>query len=184
VIGDVCGKGVEAAVVTALVRYTVRAASVEHGDPSRVLELVNEVLNRQESDRFCTVALLRLRRERAGWVVNLSLGGHPAPLLRRAGRDEVVEVGRAGSLLGGFEHVALHDEVVALQRGDALVLFTDGVTEGRRGDAFYGEDRLRGAVTAARGTAQQIVDAVLVESMEVQQHDVHDDIALVALRVP
>jgi sigma-B regulation protein RsbU (phosphoserine phosphatase) len=184
VIGDVCGKGVDAAVVTALVRYTVRAATVEHPEPSRVLELVNEVLNRQDTDRFCTVALLRLRRHAAGWVVDLSLGGHPAPLLRRAGSDEVIEIGRAGSLLGGFDHVTLRDEAVMLHPGDSLVLFTDGVTEGRRGGEFFGEDRLRSVVATATGTAQQIVDRVLAESLAFQRDQVHDDIALVALRVP
>jgi sigma-B regulation protein RsbU (phosphoserine phosphatase) len=184
VIGDVCGKGVDAAVVTALVRYTVRAASVEHPEPARVLELVNEVLNRQETDRFCTVALLRLRRGAAGWVAELSLGGHPAPLLRRNGSDHVQEVGRAGSLLGGFRNVTLHDESVALRPGDTLVLFTDGVTEGRHGREFFGEDRLRSVVATANGTAQEIVDQVLAASLAFQQDETYDDIALVALRIP
>lgn len=77
-LGDVEGKGVEAALVTGLVRYTIRAAAVEH-EPSGVLRIVNEVLLHDETPRFCTATVLRCRRTAAGWRATISCGGHPPP---------------------------------------------------------------------------------------------------------
>ena len=91
-LGDVCGKGVEAAVLTALVRHTVRALTVQEQAPSVVLAALNQVLIKNGSDRFCTVVLVRLRRDDRGWVATISAAGHPLPLL--VGRDgQVREVG-------------------------------------------------------------------------------------------
>jgi sigma-B regulation protein RsbU (phosphoserine phosphatase) len=128
-IGDVCGKGVDAAIVTALVRYTTRAAAVEHAEAGRVLEVVNDVLIRHDTERFCTVALLRLRRRAGAWNVTIALGGHPFPLLRRDDGPELAEAGRPGLLLGVFASPQLPEHTIELRPGDSLVLYTDGVTE-------------------------------------------------------
>ena len=80
VIGDVCGKGVEAAVVTTLARHTVRAAAVRQPLPSAALATLNEVLLHHDSDRFCTVSVLRFRLEAGRWTATVSCGGHPLPL--------------------------------------------------------------------------------------------------------
>jgi sigma-B regulation protein RsbU (phosphoserine phosphatase) len=183
-IGDVCGKGVDAAIVTALVRYTARAAAVEHADAARVLESVNEVLLRHDTDRFCTVALLRLRRRPAGWQVTVSLGGHPPPLLKRASDGALIELGRPGLLLGVFEGADLPEDVVHLDAGDVLVLYTDGVTEGRNADDFFGEERLAAAVMAADGTAQDQAAYLGDEVLEFQRNETRDDIAVVVVQVP
>ena len=79
-IGDVCGKGVEAAVVTALVRYSLRALSVQQDLPSAVLHALNDILVAQGTDRFCTVVLVRLRLDEDGWLATFASGGHPLPL--------------------------------------------------------------------------------------------------------
>src|SRR5918993_556638 len=74
-LGDVEGKGVDAAVVTALVRYSIRAAAVEH-EPSGVLRIVNEILLRDDTPRFCTAVVLRCRRNRGNWRITISCRGH------------------------------------------------------------------------------------------------------------
>ena len=79
-LGDVCGKGVEAAVVTALVRYSLRALSVQQDRPSAVLHALNDILIAQGTDRFCTVVLVRLRLDEDGWLATFASGGHPLPL--------------------------------------------------------------------------------------------------------
>ncbi|MEZ5256817.1 MAG: SpoIIE family protein phosphatase, partial [Ilumatobacteraceae bacterium] len=79
-IGDVEGKGVAAAIVTALVRHTIRAAAVEHG-PAGVLRLVNRVLLASQSNRYCTAAVLRCNRNDDVWSVTVACGGHPLPIL-------------------------------------------------------------------------------------------------------
>ena len=90
VMGDVCGKGPDAAAVTALARYTLRAAAMRERLPSRSLAVLNEALLRQRDDRrFCTVAYAYLEKLDQGARVGVACGGHPLPLLLRA--DGTVE---------------------------------------------------------------------------------------------
>jgi sigma-B regulation protein RsbU (phosphoserine phosphatase) len=183
VLGDVCGKGVEAAVVTALVRYTVRAVSVQERGAADTLQVLNNVLLRHHTDRFCTVALLRLRRDDEGWTVTLASAGHPLPLLVAPGATPV-EVGRSGALSGVFEAARTHDTELRLASGEALLLYTDGVTEARADAGFYGNARLLEVLGRPAGDAAEVADAVLVDVLEFQGGDPRDDIALVVLRVP
>jgi sigma-B regulation protein RsbU (phosphoserine phosphatase) len=183
-IGDVCGKGVDAAVVSALVRHTTRAAAVEHPAAAHVLATVNEVLLRHDTDRFCTVALLRLRRDASCWQVTMSLGGHPLPLYKEAGGSPLTELGRPGLLLGAFDHPNLPEDTIRLEPGDAVALYTDGITEGRNGDDFFGEDRLAAAFRSAEGTAQEQAARIAHEVLVFQRNDTRDDIAVVVIRVP
>jgi sigma-B regulation protein RsbU (phosphoserine phosphatase) len=182
-IGDVCGKGVDAAVVTALARHTLRAASVSWAIPSEALDTLNQVLLHHETDRFCTVALLRLRHRDDRWTGTLACGGHPLPLLLRAG-GEPVELGEAGSLIGVLEQPTLPDTTFELAPGDAVVLFTDGVTEGRRDETFYGDERLHASVARHAGSASSLADGVLADVLDFQSGDARDDIAVVAVSVP
>ncbi len=98
-LGDVCGKGVEAAVVTALVRYSLRALSVQQDLPSAVLHALNDILVAQGTDRFCTVVLVRLRLDEDGWLATFASGGHPLPL-HVSSTGAVRPVGETGSLIG------------------------------------------------------------------------------------
>jgi sigma-B regulation protein RsbU (phosphoserine phosphatase) len=181
-LGDVCGKGVDAAVITALVRYTLRALTVQEDDPSKVLHALNDVLLGQGTDRFCTVVLARLRTDGDTWSVTLSAGGHPLPLHLSAG-GEVTAVGEPGSLVGVMPNVVFHDTELHLAAGDLLVMYTDGVTEGRRGGEFYGEQRLYDSVHHNQD-ADVPAENILAEVLEFQQGSARDDIAVVAVRVP
>ena len=184
-IGDVCGKGVEAAVVTALVRYTLRAAAVQRPEPSWALTVLNDVLLRHETDRFCTVALVRLRQDSAGggWVATVACGGHPLPLLRRAD-GSVTEAGARGTLIGVLPTSSSVDVEVRLGAGDALLLVTDGVTEARQASEFFGDDRVAGVLQAADGSADAVVDDLLAQVLDYQAGSPRDDIAIVTVRVP
>jgi len=183
VIGDVCGKGAEAAVVTALARYTLRAAAVQNPSPARALRLLNDALRRADVDRFCTAAVLRLRRVNAHWQVSSCAAGHPLPLLVSDG--QVTEVGHSGSLVGVMDEVELEETTLSLDAGDALVVYTDGVTEARApDDAFYGDGRLRDTLAVARGTAADIAEALRADVLAFQHDVARDDIAIVVARVP
>ncbi|SFK06135.1 PP2C family protein-serine/threonine phosphatase [Cellulomonas sp. KH9] len=183
VLGDVQGKGAEAAVVTALARYTVRAAAVDHEAPRDVLATLDDVLRRADTDRFCTAVLARLRRTHGTWRATVACGGHPLPLLRRPGR-RTVGVGAHGPLLGILPAPVFTDTDVTLGPGDALVLFTDGVTEGRgRRGELYGDDRLRAVVDDHRGPAADVTEAILADVMTYQADDARDDIAVVTVAV-
>jgi phosphoserine phosphatase RsbU/P len=181
VVGDVRGKGVEAAVVTALARYTIRAAAVSKGQPSEVLGLLNEVLLKHESDRFCTVTLVRLKRVGAAWEGVVGCGGHPLPL--KVGPAAAVQsVGAFGMLLGDFPDPRLHDRAFTLEAGEALVLYTDGVTEGRGSRGFFGEDRLEAAAARNAGSAGSLTEGILTEVLAFQEGLPRDDIVVLALQ--
>jgi sigma-B regulation protein RsbU (phosphoserine phosphatase) len=183
-IGDVCGKGVDAAVVTTLARHTIRAAAVRESRPSAVLHALNDVLLGGEVDRFCTAVVLRLRREGdGGWSATLSCGGHPLPLLVRR-PDGPVAIGCPGSLVGVLEAPTYIDVTVGLKPGDVMLLYTDGVTEGRNHGEFFGEERLSAAVAAGSSSPSRLVEKLLDEVVQFQQDSPSDDIALVAISVP
>ena len=129
VIGDVCGKGPEAATLTALARYTLRAEAMREPRPAELLGLLNDAIVRQRSDgRFCTAVCVSIDVRDSDLVVTLASGGHPLPMLLRAD-GSVQEVGHHGTLLGIVAEVDLEDVRLELAPGDILVLYTDGVIE-------------------------------------------------------
>jgi sigma-B regulation protein RsbU (phosphoserine phosphatase) len=180
VLGDVCGKGPEAAVITALLRYAVRAAAVASPDPEAALRITNDVLVSHATDRFCTALLVRLRREDGAWRAVVCAAGHPLPVLVPAGGPARV-VGEPGSLLGVLSSIDLNVTTVELNPGDRLLLYTDGVTEARRDRSEYGEERLLARATGTPPGSAALVATVLGDVLDFQ-HDVpRDDIALLAL---
>ena len=182
-LGDVCGKGYDAAIVTALVRHTIRALSVSERRPAAVLKGLDEVLHHHETDRFCTAALLRLQRDADGWQVTSGVGGHPSPLLLRAGQDPVPCGGR-GPLLGVLDNATYEDGCLRLEPGDIVLLYTDGVVEGRRGRELFGEDRLLDTVGTGGSHPTEVVDGLMKAVLDFQEGTLRDDVAIVAFGVP
>ncbi len=182
-LGDVCGKGVDAAVLTALIRYTLRAAAMQDASPAHALTVVNDVLHAEGNERHATVACLRLDRHGAAWRVRAAYAGHPLALLRR--RDGSVDTfGVPGQAVGLFPEITVQDDDVELHPGDALLLYTDGIPEARHDGRFFGEDRLVQVLAAPLPAAQQRIDELLRTVMDYQDQRSSDDIAAVLLRVP
>jgi PAS domain S-box-containing protein len=181
VIGDVCGKGAEAAALTALARYTLRAAALHTRRPRAVLTHLNEALLRDRLDyRFCTVLYVSLtpRADRVSACV--TAGGHPLPLVLRAG-GELETAGSPGSLLGIVDAPVLTEERVDLGPGDALVLYTDGVTEA---DRTAGPERLAALLASCAGNgAAAIAEAVERDALAAHGGSARDDVAVVVVRV-
>ena len=183
-VGDVCGKGARAAAITSLARHTLRAAAMQERLPSEALLMLNEALRRQEVDTdFCTVAYAHLRPTPDGDVaLLLANGGHPPPLLLKAGGD-VTPVGRSGTLLGVVPDPHLPDTALTLAPGDALVLYTDGVTEARTPEGMFGSERLEELIRSCAGLgAGAIADVIERAVMDLQNGDARDDIAIVVLK--
>ncbi len=185
VVGDVCGKGAEAAALTAMVRYTLRAESVHHASPCDVLSLLNDAIIRQLGDgRFCTVLHGRATVGPEGARLVLASAGHPPPLVLRAS-GEVETASCGGPLLGVVPAVVHPDVIVTLSPGDALVCFTDGVTEGRGAAGMFGDERLEKLLAASAGLdASALVDRVVDTAVAFQGGRSQDDLAVLALRVP
>jgi serine phosphatase RsbU (regulator of sigma subunit)/PAS domain-containing protein len=183
VVGDVCGKGPEAAAVTALARYTIRAAAVRRRSPAAILAWLNDSMCRQDlKGRFCTIACVHLDTSRPVIRVAVACGGHPPALLRRA--DGAVEDhGIPGTLLGQVRDVRLADAHAELRAGDALVLYTDGITEARAPEHVLEPEALHRALSAiAADSSEGIVEARTAVALRGESTPPRDDIALLALR--
>jgi Stage II sporulation protein E (SpoIIE) len=182
VIGDVSGKGADAAAVTALARYTVRAVAVRGRRPSTVLRELNDAVLRHDlEDRFCTAAFARLRGGPDRCRVQLSSGGHPLPLLVTPEGDVRV-VGRPGTALGIAPDPRLHDREVELHPGDKLVFVTDGVIEARvAGRRMLGVDGLN-RLLAGCGPLDAVATGERIEQAIVGEGEPRDDIAVLVLR--
>jgi Stage II sporulation protein E (SpoIIE)/Phosphoserine phosphatase RsbU, N-terminal domain len=182
-IGDIQGKGPEAAAVTALARHTLRAAAAYEHRPSGILTLLHRELREQVSDgRFCTVAYAHMQIVPGHVRLELACGGHPLPLIVH--RDGTVEeVGRLGTLLGSDADPLLADVSVELDKGDVIVFYTDGVTEVRRQRReVFGTEQLIELLQTCGGlrpaaVAERIEQAVLHASMG----RLRDDMAVLAL---
>jgi phosphoserine phosphatase RsbU/P len=185
VVGDVRGKGVEAATVGTLARHTLRAAAMRSTQPHLALQTLHQTLEREPTERFCTAVFARVRRLSTGhFRLVVASGGHPLPLLASAD-GTVTPVGRHGSLLGVLDSPSFADTTVDLHPGDVIAFYTDGVPEGRRDDEFYGEERLEECLRAHRQDGAATVAAAVVEDVVAFQGGVpRDDIALVVLAVP
>lgn len=185
VLGDVSGVGPEAAALTGIARYTIRAVAGDEG-PSGVLRSLNDALNNQRTgDRFCTAVYLRLEPSATGIKVTLANGGHPpALLLRDDGRVEAVEIA-SGMLLGLFPDAGVVDQHLELLPGDALVLYTDGVIEARTpgtNDQF-GQERVEALLSASAGrTAESIARRLELAVIDHQRGETLDDVAILVVR--
>lgn len=184
-IADASGTGPEAAALTAMVRFSLRALSITDSSPVSVLDQVNRALlgaevGGMEGDRFCT-ALFGVLSPGPTSTVALGGGGHPAPLVRRAG-GAIEEIPVGGSLLGVFDGVSFGAASVALEAGDTLVFFTDGVIEARSGRAMFGTEGVCAALESgpvgAAPLAQAIEHAVLAHTGGV----VSDDLAILVIQ--
>jgi serine phosphatase RsbU (regulator of sigma subunit) len=191
VMGDVCGKGVEAAKVTALARYTVRAEATHSLSPATVLRRLNSAMLSHDRDgRFLTALYATFRVTSAGMAGRLCVAGHPPALIRRAS-GQVTEIGQLGTLLGFVDDLVLHEVGFRLRPGDALLAFTDGAIEARKRREIPGSQVLMGEQTLRRlfadcegldaaGTVSRLMEAVSSYTGNWPS----DDTAMLVVRVP
>ena len=185
IVGDVSGKGPEAAAVTALARHTLRTASMLHDDPAANLALLDRVMAADaDIQDFCTAFYLRMCPADDGSLdLRYASGGHLPPLILRAdGTVESVDDGR-GPLVGGHTGGEFREGTRRLAPGDVMLIYTDGVTEVRVEEAGFGERELRRTLASLAGRSpEEVVEAVQQHALELQNGEPRDDIALVALR--
>ncbi|ROQ81154.1 serine phosphatase RsbU (regulator of sigma subunit) [Streptomyces sp. CEV 2-1] len=181
-IGDVCGRGAEAAALTGLARHTLRTLLEDGRTPEHALGRLNQALVREGTSRFVTALVAVLVPDGKGFRLCYWSAGHPAPLIRRED-GTVEELPAHGDLLGVLEDIGYGSGATHVAPGDTLVMFTDGVTEARAADGTFFESRLRNAVAQtgageALGFAERLAEAV-VEFRATGA----DDIAVLAARV-
>ena len=194
-VGDVCGHGVEAAATTGLVRHTIRSSAFDGVMPSTLLRRLNEMLLRNAAERdeigeddlpisprFCTVLVGAVQPTDHGVDIILCSAGHPLPLVRRM-VGKVVPVGIPGTLLGVTDEVSLSDAVVHLDPGEALVCYTDGLTDRRKGRRAFGEEGVVKALYQGKGLdADALARHIESEALGFVDDEPADDMAVLTLR--
>lgn len=181
VVGDVCGKGVEAASLTALARHTLRGAALQVTDPCHVLGVLNDALARHGAESFCTAVCAHLVVGSHDARMTVASGGHPPVLVRRAG-GAVERVDCDGMVIGLFDEPDLGRVELTLEPGDLALFYTDGLTEARRGRELFGVEGVASALQASVSDATAAVTKVH-ESVEAWQDHQADDAAMLAARV-
>jgi phosphoserine phosphatase RsbU/P len=182
-IGDVCGKGPEAAAITGLARNVLRLLGREGIAPPAVLRRLNTaILDLGDSGRFCTATMATMRASASGVTVCLSAAGHPPPVLVTAA-GHASFVGTNGSLLGVFADVEVSADELHLAPGDALVFYTDGVTERRNGDVMFGDDNLLASCAAGAGSSADDLAGLVEEGVrDFSEQASRDDLAVLVVR--
>jgi serine phosphatase RsbU (regulator of sigma subunit)/ketosteroid isomerase-like protein len=177
VIGDVTGRGAQAASVTALARYTLRTAAALTGDPVVALETLNRELLARHGASLCSVAAMAIDED-ASRPVRLAVAGHPAPLLIDG--DSVVEVTASAPVLGAFRDVAWGVQHTEVRPGQQIVVVTDGVTDAAGSEGRFGERRLHAELAGVTNPA------IAAQKLEGALHsftagNLDDDAAIIAV---
>lgn len=182
ILGDVSGKGVTAAAVTAFIRHHIRALAVATPDPADVLRHLDAVMHTNDTDHYATLAITRLQLDPATshWQVQMALAGHPPPLVRETS-GRVREVGSYGSPVGLLVDPSFG--TVNFELGDETMVFvTDGVTEARRGSELFGEARLVSLISGLDGHPEALTTGIIEAALDFQSGTANDDIAVVCLK--
>jgi phosphoserine phosphatase RsbU/P len=181
-IGDVSGKGAQAAALTSLVRYTARG--VADRGPLHATREVNDAVRRETPPgTFATMCVGSLRPGEDGIEVAIVVAGHPPPLIAR-GDGAIEPVQPTAPLVGVLPEIDIEETRLRLAPGETLFLYTDGLFEARpRGGEPFGEDRLRAALAEAReGSPREILGAVLARAAGHSPDFPQDDVAILAIR--
>jgi serine phosphatase RsbU (regulator of sigma subunit) len=182
VIGDVSGKGAQAAALTTLVRHTARAFAPQ-GPTTAVREVNRAILREHRSDTFATLCVVSLNPRDGGVDARIAVAGHPPPLIVR--HDGVVDsIPPTGPLTGVFEQIEVSESHLELATGETLFLYTDGLIEGRSKEhGVFGEERLRRALAETSGASLgEEIDAVFDRAERFAPGFPADDVAILAIR--
>jgi PAS domain S-box-containing protein len=188
ILGDVSGKGPEAAAVAGLARHTMRALAMQERSPRRLLNGLHATLMRDvERDEYCTACCGVLRRSaRVENAIRLTLAcaGHPPPVIRRA-NGSVEMATCTGPLLGlPLRNTSFRQQELMLARGDTVVMYTDGITDAHEpGQPLFGEQRLMDVIKAGPVDVDGIADRIFEEVTAYGPRDPRDDLAVIVVQV-
>ncbi|MGI8728969.1 MAG: PP2C family protein-serine/threonine phosphatase [Solirubrobacteraceae bacterium] len=182
-LGDVCGKGPDAAAVTSLARYTMRTAAMLRETPDAILIDLNAALLMEsaKSMQTCTVVYGQLDMSDAAAAITLAVAGHPPPLVVRAG-GAVENTPAHGTMLGAVTDPAFVTCQVSLEPGDAIVICSDGILDTEIDGDRVDEQRVSQLLCGPQhASAQMLVDRLL-HGLRSSLRPLRDDIAIMVLR--
>lgn len=179
-IADVCGKGIQAATKTSMIKYAIRALVAAGLPPYRVIGEVNR-MTVEAGDPSDIVTAWIGRFDPTSKLLTWSNGGHPPAILKHVGGG-CTKLPTTGPLLGALVGVEYEEETISVEYGDEILLYTDGVTEARQGNTFFGEDRVVECFENSEdaGTAAQ---DLLTAVREFVQAELRDDVAVLVVGI-
>lgn len=179
-VGDVSGKGLEAASITSLVRNTVRAYAYEEESPAAILSKTNDAVKKSTPASYFITLFLGIIGMKTGTITYCS-AGHPPALLKR--KTSVIELFDVSSpVIGAFSGLSYKDDTATMKEGDILVLYTDGITEARCDGGFFGEERLVTFLESLRATsAKDVPQDIFNEVINCTGGELSDDVVLLSL---
>jgi serine phosphatase RsbU (regulator of sigma subunit) len=182
VMGDVQGKGAEAAALTGLARHSLRATAMLQPRPSAALSALNDVLLQDDTERFCTVAYVRVQELDGVFTLTSASGGHPMPI--KVSPDGTLEsIGVDGTLIGCFPDFSVENTETTLAPGDSIVLYTDGVVDQRSTEGL-GEEGLMRVMREASGSDAETMARLIEEAVIEKEEGLPlDDVAIMVFRV-
>jgi hypothetical protein len=181
VLGDICGKGIEAAASTVTVRTTIRSFSYEDPSPASVLSRANDALGKQlADDKFATVVYGVLDVQSGG--ITIARAGHPAPVLCASGAAACLDL-PGNPPLGVMQEWVFECGAARVSAGDSLVLFSDGLLDAGRRTGAFGVDRMLGHVRRDVGRPPDAMASLLLEAaLAHAEGTIDDDVAVVVLQ--
>jgi serine phosphatase RsbU (regulator of sigma subunit) len=180
-VGDISGKGLEAAVLTSLVKHSIRAQAMDkRNSPASVLRVVNKVLHEGSSPESFATVFFGILDCRNGQLVYCNAGHTTSAIVRLSGHVE--RLPSNSQLVGAFHRSPFKDGRAALGVGDTLFMYTDGVTEARSGKTFFGEERLMHSLHDGDSDPERLVQRVIEEVLEFSGGRLLDDVAILAVK--
>lgn len=179
-VGDVSGKGIGAAVLTSLLKNSIGAYAMDGAGPASALEKSNRIAAaRTAAWIFATVFLAIL--DRSTGEMRYAGAGHP-PLLVRRHDDAIEQFPSGGPILGAFETARFIEGSTVLEPGDTIILYTDGITEARRGAELYGGERLLEAIASGDSRPRRLINGVVEDVTTFARGNLNDDAVMLAVR--
>jgi serine phosphatase RsbU (regulator of sigma subunit) len=182
ILGDVTGKGVRAATLTALTRHSAGAAALLGLSPAEILRLLNRLLLDQADLSLVTAVVARTAHVEGAARITVASAGHPLPL-RRRGEEPAVELGSPGVLLGFDPAGDWHETTVAIEPGDTLLFYTDGVTDALGADGRFGEQRLHDLLPRCSGDPDRLLVELNDALRAFESGEPQDDTAMLAVQL-
>ena len=184
VIADVSGKGIPAAIFMAVSRTLIRATGIRGGSPAECMRYANELLTKESVDCMFVTVFYGIYNIQTGEIAYCNAGHNPPYFLKHDGSVETLPLSK-DPMVGAVEGITYHEEKVQLEKGDALYMFTDGVTEALNASLEeFGEQRLEQTLQQAHGkNCQEVIDAVTGEVKAfVEEAEQSDDITMLVLK--
>jgi len=181
-LGDVCGKGPEAAAITSLARYTMRTAAMLHETPDAILMDLNAALLMHSAGpmQTCTAVYGQLDMSTGAAAITLAAAGHPAPLIVRA-NGSVQATAAHGTLLGAVKEPAFATCQVHLDPGDVIVMFSDGLLDTKIDGIPVDEQHTAQLLSGTAHVSAQALVQRLTHALQHVDRPLRDDIAIMAL---